>query len=117
MPVFVRMHESEREKQKKAIECCVCVCMCVCLCLCAIDMSVSLYDRTTWALAVRLYVSALGRPSLNCVCVHPCVASFSVSVSVYVTDWVGGRTPACGTTALAPRGPSMWGPGWRSAPI
>jgi hypothetical protein len=57
-------------------------------------VSLSLYDRTTWALAVRVYVSALGRASLNCVCVYPCIASFSLSVSVCVTDWVGGRTPA-----------------------
>jgi hypothetical protein len=30
---------------------------------------------------------------------------------------VRGRTPACTTTTLATRGPSMWGPDWRIAPI
>jgi hypothetical protein len=72
----------------------VCVYVCVCVCVCVQQMSVSLYDRTTWALAVRVYVSALVRSSLNYVCVCPCVASFSLSVSVCVTDWAGGRTPA-----------------------
>jgi hypothetical protein len=83
MPVFVRMHESEREKQKKSHRA-LCMYMCVCVCVCVQQMSVSLYDRTTWALAVRVYVSALGRASLNCVCVYPCVASFSLYVPLCV---------------------------------
>jgi hypothetical protein len=75
-----------------------------------IDMSLSLYDRTTWALAVRMYVSALGRPSLYTLAhLYVCapVSPLSLSVSVCVTDLVGGRTTACRRTTLAPRGHSM----------
>jgi hypothetical protein len=117
--MLVRMHESEREKQKRSPRAlCMCVYVCVSVSVCNrwIDVSVSLYDRATWALAVRVYVSALGRASLSCVCVPLRRLILSLSVSVCVTDWVGGRTPAWAPTTLAPRGPSMWGPGWRSSP-
>jgi hypothetical protein len=87
------MRAKERNR-RRAIERCVCVYVCVCVCVCVQQMSVSLYDRTTWALAVRVYVSALGHPSLNCVCVPLRRLILSLSVSVCVTDWVWGRTQA-----------------------
>jgi hypothetical protein len=70
MQVFVRMHGSERDKQKNSHRAlCMCMYVGVSVYVCSrwIDMSVSLYDLTTWALAVRVYVFALGRASLNCV--------------------------------------------------
>jgi hypothetical protein len=85
MQVFVRMHESEREKHKKSHRA-LCLCMYVCVSVFVrsrwIDMSVSLNDLTTWALTVRVYLSALGRASLNCVCEPLCRLILSVCVCV-----------------------------------
>jgi hypothetical protein len=116
MRVFVRTQEREREKQNYCHRA-LCMCMYVYVCVSVyvrsrwMDMSLSLYDRTTWALAVCMYVSALGRPSLYTLAhLYVCARAspLSLSLSVCVTDWVGGRTPALAATTLAPRGPSMW---------
>jgi hypothetical protein len=60
-----------------------------------VSLSLSLCDLITWALAVRMYVSALSGSSLctrtcPCVCVCPCVASFSLYLCLCVCDLLGG---------------------------
>jgi hypothetical protein len=91
--------------------------MCVCVCVCVRDVCMQVFVRMHESERDKQKKSHRACLFKLCVCVYPCVASFSLSASVCVTDWVGGRTPACRATTLAPRGPSMWGPGWRSAPI
>jgi hypothetical protein len=83
----------------------MCMCVRVCVYVCAKEMdryvSLSVYDLTTWTLAVRVYVFALDRPSLYkranlyvCAPASPLSLSVFVCVCVCVCDWLGGGSHA-----------------------